>query len=205
MSEITAIEVQSKDKTRANLYLDDEFFAGIAIELVVKYQLKKGMQIDEKFLADIIFEDDKGKALSKAIKYIGSNLKSVRQIRDYLNKKEYVPEVVDYVVDKLKEYKYIDDEAYARAYISTYSCKYGKLKLKQNLRSKGIAEKTIDSVISEDDLKMQDSIDKVASKYLKNKEITKDTIIKLNRFLYSRGYDFDQINSYINSLKNTEE
>ena len=92
MSKITAIEVQAKDKSRANIYLDDEFFAGISIELVIKHQLKKDMDIDDKFLADIIFEDDKGKALAKAIKYMGSNLKSCAQIRDYLRKKEYATE-----------------------------------------------------------------------------------------------------------------
>ena len=205
MSKITALEVQVKDKSRANLYLDDEFFAGISIELVVKHQLKKDMEVDEKFLADIIFEDDKGKALSKAIKYMGSNIKSCSQIREYLRKKEYAPEIIDYVIDKMKEYKYLDDEAYAKAYISAYSYKYGKIKLIQALKSKGISDKTIDSVFAEEDLKMQDSIDKVASKYLKNKEITSETIIKLNRFLYSRGYEFDQINSYINGLKQNND
>lgn len=201
MSEITAIEVQSKDKTRANLYLDGEFFAGVSIELCMKYQLKKGSEIDEKFLADIIFEDDKGKALNKAVKYMGANLKTCYQIRDYLRKKEYAPEIIDYVIDKMKEYKYLDDEQYVRAFVSTYSNKYGKLKLIQALKSKGITDKTIDTVLAEDDLKVQDSIGKVASKYLKNKEITQETLIKLNRFLYSRGYEFDQINSYINELK----
>ena len=201
MSKITAIEVQAKDKSRANIYLDDEFFAGISIELVIKHQLKKDMDIDDKFLADIIFEDDKGKALAKAIKYMGSNLKSCAQIRDYLRKKEYATEIIDYVIDKMKEYKYLDDESYARAYISAYSNKYGKLKLIQALKGKGITDKTIDTVFEEDDLKMQDSIDKVASKYLKNKEITQETLVKLNRFLYSRGYEFDQINSYIRGLK----
>ena len=102
MSKITALEVQVKDKSRANLYLDDEFFAGVSIELVVKHQLKKDMEVDEKFLADIIFEDDKGKALSKAIKYMGSNIKSCSQIREYLRKKEYAPEIIDYVIDKMK-------------------------------------------------------------------------------------------------------
>ena len=37
MSEITSIDLQAKDKNRANLYVDGEFFAGISIELCVKY------------------------------------------------------------------------------------------------------------------------------------------------------------------------
>ena len=204
MSEITAIEVQSRDKTRANVYLDGEFFAGVSIELCVKHSLKKGQEVDEKFLQELIFEDDKGKALSKAVKYMGANLKSCQQIREYLKKKEYSKDIIDYVIDKMKEYKYLDDEAYARAYISTYSSKCGKLKLIQALKAKGIKDTTIDNVFAEDELKMQDSIDKVASKYLKNKELTQETLIKLNRFLYSRGYEFDQINSYINSLKSNK-
>ena len=202
MSEITAIEVQSKDKSRANVYLDGEFFAGVSIELCVKHSLKKGQEVDEAFLQELIFEDDKGKALSKAVKYMGANLKSCQQIREYLKKKEYSKEIIDYVIDKMREYKYLDDDAYARAYIATYSSKYGRLKLIQALKGKGITEATIDNVFAEDELKMQDSIDKVAQKYLKNKELNQDTYIKLNRFLYSRGYDFEQINSYINSLKN---
>ena len=201
MSEITSIEVQQKDKTRANLYLDDKFYAGISIELVVKHQLKKGKEVDETFLSEIIFEDEKGKALSKAVKYISSNLKTTQQIRDYLRKKEYNPQIVDYVIDKMIEYKYLDDEAYAKTYISTYSSKFGKMKLISQLKAKGIKESTIDSVFS-DDVKMEDSIQKVAEKYLKNKEIKPDIYMKLSRFLYSRGYEFDDINSCINEIKN---
>ena len=201
MSEITSIEVQQKDKTRANLYLDDKFYSGISIELVVKYQLKKGREIDENFLSEIIFEDEKGKALSKAVKYISSNLKTTQQIRDYLRKKEYNQQIVDYVIDMMTEYKYLDDEAYAKAYISTYSSKFGKMKLISQLKAKGVKDSTIDSVFS-DDVKMEDSIQKVAEKYLKNKEIKSDTYVKLSRFLYSRGYEFDDINSCINEIKN---
>ena len=200
MSEITTIEVQQKDKSRANIYLDDEFYAGISIELCVKYQLKKGKEIDEKFLSEIIFEDEKGKALSKAVKYISTTLKTTQQIRDYLRKKEYSSEVIDYVIDKMNEYKYLDDEAYAKAYISTYSSKFGKIRLINQLKSKGIKDSVIDSVFN-DDIKIENSLEKVAEKYLKNKELNRETFAKLSRFLYSRGYEFEQINAYINSLK----
>lgn len=202
MSEITTLEVQNKDKTRANLYLDGEFFAGISIELCVKYGLKKGLEVDEKFLSEIIFEDNKGKALSKAINYMGSSIKCTKQIKDYLKKKEYSSDVIEYVINKMQEYKYLDDYAYCRAYISTYSSKYGKLKLISSLRSKGVKEEIIDEVIEEDNLK--DSIENVAKKYMKNKEFSKENLIKLNRFLYSRGYDFDSINTTINKLKSED-
>ena len=201
MSEITSIEVQDKDKSRANLYLDGEFYAGISIELCVKHQLKKGLVVDDDFLSEIIFEDSKGKALSKAIKYMGSAIKSSQQIRDYLKKKEYTSDVIDYVIDKMVEYKYLDDVNYCKSFIATYSNKYGKLKLISALKSKGISESIIDEVFTED-VRLQDSIDKVAEKYLKNKIINSETLIKLNRFLYSRGYEFDKINECVNRIRN---
>lgn len=200
MPEITKIEVQQKDKTRANLYLDDKFFTGIAVELCVKFGLKKGMEIDEKFIQDIVFEDEKSKAMNKAVGYISSSLKTAKQIREYLKKKEYSPQTIDYVIDKMKEYKYLDDEAYAKAFIHTYSSKYGKMKLISALKSKGISDNVIDTIFAEETLP-ESNLPKVAEKYLKNKEVTRETLNKLSRFLYSRGYEFDEINSYINQLK----
>lgn len=204
MSEITSIEVQKKDDRRANLYLDDKFYAGVSIELIMRHQLKKGMEVDREFLDEIILEDEKVKALDKAVKYIGSTLKTTRQIRDYLRKKEYNSQTIDYVISKMIEYKYLDDTAYAKAFISTYSNKYGKMKLISALKSKGVSDSVIDEVFASDDLKIDDSIDKTAEKYLKNKIKNNDTFMKLSRFLYSRGYEFDDIKSCINRLKGEE-
>lgn len=204
MSEITNLEIQKKDDRRVNLYLDDKFYAGISIELVMKHHLKKGVEIEKSDLDSLILEDEKGKALDKAVKYISSTLKTTKQIRDYLKKKEYNPQTIDYVIDKMQEYKYLDDEAYAKAFISTYSNKYGKLKLVSALKSKGVSENVIDSVLSADDLKMENSIEATANKYLRNKPRTNETYMKLSRFLYSRGYEFDDIKSLINELKEEE-
>ena len=104
MCQITKIEVQSKDKTRANLYIDDKFCCGISIELVMKHGLKKDMKIDENYIKEIVLEDEKSKAMNKAVNYISSTLKTAKQIREYLRKKEYLPETIDYVIDK---YKYL--------------------------------------------------------------------------------------------------
>lgn len=197
---ITKIEVQKNHDDRANLYVDDKFYAGIAIELVMKHGLKKGLEIDKETLDEIILNDEKGHALSKAVKYISSNLKTTKQIKDYLKKKEYNPQTIDYVIDKMNEYKYLDDEGYAKAFVLTYSKKYGKLKLVAALRSKGVADSIIDEVLEPDNLP-ESNIKAVADKYLKNKERNSQTYLKLSRFLYSRGYEFDEINRLINEYK----
>ena len=80
----------------------------------------------------------------------------------------------------------------------TYGKKYGKLKLKSQLKVKGASEEIIECVLEDNKV---DSIESVASKYLKNKVMSYEVSQKLFRFLYSRGYEFDEINSYINKLK----
>lgn len=195
--------MQKKDETRANIYLDDAFYSGISIESVIKNHLKKGMEIDRDALDEIILADEKTVAMSKAVKYMGGALKTKKQIRDYLKKKEFGVPTIEYVIDKMIEYKYLDDEAYARSFMLTYSSKYGKLKLKSQLKQKGVAETIIETLLNEE-IEIEDSLEKVAEKYLKNKEINEKNIIKLARFLSSRGYEFDKINGYISRLRKGE-
>ena len=195
---ITKLEVQKNDKNRVNLYVDDEFYSGIPAELVYLEHLKTGLEIDEKDLKKIIFENEKSKAMSRVTKYIGSSLKTQKQIRDYLRKKEYSDDTIEFVMSKLAEYNYIDDKKYAQAYVLTYGKKYGKLKLKSQLKVKGVSEEIIECVLEDNKV---DSIESVASKYLKNKVMSYEVSQKLFRFLYSRGYESDEINSYINKLK----
>ncbi len=203
MSIITKIEVQKKNENRANIYLDEKFYSGISLEAVIKNHLKNGIEINKDDLDKIILDDEKTVAMSKATKYMGGALKTKKQIRDYLKKKEYAPNTIEYVIAKLEEYNYIDDEAYAKAFVLTYSNKYGKLKLKAMLKQKGVSDKIVDEVLG-DDGEVQDSLEKTATKYLKNKELNEKNILKLSRFLYSRGYEFDKINSYISTLKKGE-
>ena len=198
--QITGIEFQKRHDDRVNLYVDDEFYAGVSVELILKEQLKKGMEISKEELDQIILEDEKGSAFNKAVKYLSSTLKTEKQIKEYLKKKAYNPSTIEYVLDKLKEYKYLDDENYSRSFVLTYSNKYGKLKLISALKSKGVSDRIIDSVFSED-LELESNIRPIAEKYLKNKEKNPQTYMKLSRFLYSRGYEFDEINRLINELK----
>ena len=199
MATITKIEVQKNNKERANIYIDDKFYAGVNIELVMKYGLKKGQELSDDLFDRVLFEDLKSEAFNKAIKYIGSSLKSIKQLKDYLKKKEYPEDVIEFVIEKLCEYKYLDDYNFAKSFVLTYSNKYGRLKLMSQLRMKGVDENIIDDVFNEN--KVETNIENIARKYLKNKNITNETWLKLSRFLYSRGYEFEDINRIVEILK----
>lgn len=200
MSLITKIEPQAKNKDRVNIFLDGEFKLGCSLELAMVNHLKVNTEISDEQLEKLVFENEKGQALNKAVTLLGKNLKTRRQMRTYLNDKGYSKNIVDYVIDKLSEYNYINDINYATIYIKSVKNKYGKLKIINNLRQKGISEKDIDEVMQEFESDTQ-SILTLAQKYMKNKEINQDNMAKLYRHLLSKGFGYDEVNSIVRSIK----
>ena len=126
MPKITSLTVQTKNKNRCNLFIDGEFFAGISIETAIKNRLKVGMEVDEKFISEVILESEKNQALVKATEYITKYLKTKYQVKDYLIRKGYSEEIAWYCVDKLKEYNYIDDVEYSKRFIESQAKNNGK-------------------------------------------------------------------------------
>ena len=116
MGKITSLSVQKNNKNRVNVFIDDEFSAGLSLESVYKYSLKVGLELDKEKLNQIVSENEKADAITKATAYISKAIKTKRQVKDYLIKKGYSEELAYQVVDKLKEYGYIDDKEYSKRY-----------------------------------------------------------------------------------------
>lgn len=194
MSKITKIEVQKKDKNRVNLYVDDEFYHGLALDTVVKHGLKVGDDIDEKHFSDIVLESERITLFNKCLDYIGSSYKTAKQVRDYLKRKDYDSALIDETLAKLKEYRVLDDANFAQMYISTYKTKYGNNMLKKKLLEKGVSKTTIDTLLDENDTD-EDVVRHLALKKLGSKEPTFENLAKVMRFLVGRGFDYDIVNS----------
>ncbi len=200
MSKITKIEPQVKNKDRVNIYLDGEFKLGCSLELAMLNHLKNDVEISDEQLEQLVFENEKTQALNKAVTLLGKNLKTRRQMRTYLNDKGYSKTIVDYVLEKLSEYNYINDINYAKIYIRSVKNKYGKVKIIANLRQKGVSDKDIDEVMQEFESDT-DSIMVLAQKYMKNKEVNQDNVAKLYRHLLSKGFGYDEVNSVVREIK----
>ena len=198
MKTITQIKVQSADKNRVNLYLDNKFFCGLEMETAVKHGLKVGTIITEDKLSQIQEESEKLTAYTKVLKLISTRYKTQKEVERYLYDKGYLPSVVYFVIAKLNEYHYIDDERYIQSYISSHKNSCGKLKLKQQLMLKGAPESLIDEALNNDDFEQTDEISKLAEKYMKNKEDTKENYLKLFKYLMNKGFEYDEIKQVLN-------
>lgn len=205
MGRITKLEIQKKNKQKVNLYIDDEFYSRLYLDTCVKNGLKVGLDIEDEKLKNIISESEKVLALNFVAKYVTNALKTKKQVIDYLKKKEFNDEVISYVMEKLQEYKYIDDVNYIRSYVNAYSNKFGKSKLIQNLKQKGVSQKDINMFFDEVELSEQDKCYELALKKSKNLELNEKNQQKIFRFLVSRGFDYDDIKNAMNKLKENKD
>ena len=193
MKTITALKIQKRDKNRVNLFLDNKYFCALELETTLKNSLKVGTIITEEKLVEIQLESEKQSALTKALKLVSTRYKTQREVERYLYEKGYVSQIVYYVLSKLLEYHYIDDERYVASFVSAHKNTCGKLKIKQQLLQKGVSESLIDSALNDDEFEQDDEIKRLAEKYMKSKEDTKENYIKLFRYLMSKGFEYDEI------------
>lgn len=181
------MEAQKRNKNRVNLYLDDEFFCGLSLETVMRNHLKEGQQISEQNIEYLKNETEKQIALEKATGYIAKCQKTKKQINDYLLKKGFEEDIASFVLEKLGEYHFVDDELFAKSYVKTKSKNCGKRKLEYELKQKGIDEQIINDSI-ENFCEDEKTVGPVLDKYLKNKTLDLKTKQKAYRFLVSHGY-----------------
>lgn len=189
------LSLKLKSKKDANVFVASTDIGEYDLfsEIIVKYSLVNGEIDDEKFKR-AVKESMEKIAFNVAVKYASSKLKTEKQIRDYLYKKEFKKATILPVIEKLKEYGVIDDKIYMESYIKS-NPNFSKNKLKQKLIMSGISKDLIDDKLN--DLEDEDSCLTNANKFLKNKIMDQKTREKLIRRLTYLGYSWDSINSVL--------
>lgn len=201
MRKITAITAQERKKDRVNLFVDGEFFAGVSLETAMKLRLKVGDEVDTDGLNAILTESERAEAVQKAADYALKNLKTKRQVKDYLTRRGYSEETVWYAVDKLKEYGYIDDAEYSRRFIESTARRQGRRLTEYKLMAKGVKKEDITVAYENAEVNDVENARALCEKYLKNKEKTKENVLKAYKYLIGKGFSYEQAESAIAPFK----
>lgn len=157
---------------------------------LLKTKLKVGDDINKETLEEYQFEYEKLTAFDKAINLLSSGMKTKKQISTYLKDKGYMPKVCNFVLDKLIEYKYVDDQTYASCYTKMTSKSKGKRAIAYEMRQKGVSDEIIASCLDEIADQKEVALS-LAQKYIKNKPKDQKTKEKLYRHLVSKGFSHE--------------
>lgn len=171
-------------------------------DVIVKYSIGIGKEIEKESFLKAVDESNYIICLNCATNYLGSRLRTSKQLKEYLRKKEFDKNIILKVIEKLNEYKVLNDEEYAKSFVKVNANKYSKRALEQKLMQKGVNKQNLEQSLEECDDK--ETCVMFANKFIKNKEINRQIIEKLIRHLQYKGFNFEDINYTLKKLKLNE-
>ena len=124
-------------------------------------------EIDDDLYCKLINDNKVYELYEAAIKYISIRLRSVKEVRDYLLKRDNDVYIIDCVCDKLIKNKYLDDDRFAKAYIKDKLnfTTMGDYKIRKELERLGIYDSIIEENISLiDDVFLEERMKKIIEK-----------------------------------------
>ena len=202
---ITKIEVQKKRKDRYNIFIDDEFRFGLDEGTLIKFDLRKGIEITQEEIEKIEKEEVNAKAFNTAANFLKTRERSKKEIRDKLKTKEYLPATIEKVLEKLERLNIVNDKRFAEVFVrDRMKLKpKGKRVLQMELMQKGINKDIIEEVLqdlvgNEQEIELAKKVlAKAEKKYSGfDKNVKRDKTI---RYLLSKGFSYDIVEKVLGS------
>lgn len=212
MKKITKISIQQNGE-RYNLFLDEEFFCGITEDTLVKLKLKKGMEVDEEALEEIVKEENNNKCFNYAVFLLGKRNYFEKVLVEKLKAKEYEDEAIHFALEKLYGYGYLNDTRLTEAFVKDKKrfSKKGPRYIANALKFKGVDGDVIKQAI-EDHYQDDEAFENCKSllekkiEYYKRKSADHYTLKgKLYAFLAQRGYSSDVIKKAVEEVIREQE
>ena len=190
------IKYKKLSNNKYKLFLDNN-------ENIILYEntiLDSNLLITKKIdnVNDIINLNKKYDIYELSLKYINTKLRSEKELKEYLLKKEYEKKSIALVIDKLKNEGYINDELFAKAFISDKIRinNYGQNKIINELKKyeidNDIIEKSIENI---DNMEILNNINKIIDKKIKANKSYAGEVLKqrIMNDLINKGYYRDDI------------
>ncbi len=200
---ISKIEPQRR-KGRYNVYINETFAFGVDEEVLLRFELKKGLHVTPELQKKIEAEDSFAKAYSKTLSYLSHSLRTEKQIRDYLVKNE-IDLYTDRIIGTLKELKLIDDLIYAESYVRTMANvnQKGPRNIEQDLKQRGVSENTIMDALMEypEELQLENAVELAEKQWSKTRNRSGfESVQKVKQYLVNKGYSFEQADQAIAAI-----
>ncbi|MEF9951209.1 MAG: regulatory protein RecX [Clostridium sp.] len=171
------------------LELEDGNKIKVSIDILVKHKLKQDMDINPSQLYEVVTEESKIEAYNKALDIISFKDSTSFEIKNKLSKRGYSDDVIEYVIEKLSNYNFINDEKYAQnqlKYLEKYK-KQGKNKIMYSLKQKGVSKDILENLEFNEEIEYE-SAKSLFEKKLKQLENDPKKKEKIYRYLASRGF-----------------
>lgn len=192
---ITAIAAQAKTRRhlgeRVNIFIDGDYSFSLDTALIEKFQLGHGFQVDAITLERLLQADGDAKVRARALHFLSYRPRSRDEVRQRLIRDGWAEDVVDRVLDKLREQGYLNDAVFAGLWVEhrTLGKPRGANALQQELRRKGISKEIISEALP------------TASQELENAVVTARSILQSKSRQWSNLDDKERQTKLIQTLQ----
>ncbi len=181
-------------------------------QVIIFFQLTINHEVNDTLLNKVVELNNKWDVFYVALKSLNSRAKSIKEMKNYLVKKEYPLEYIDFAIDELKNKKYLDDRIFTKSYIQNQiiTTSRGPYRIVKELHDKGVDSDIIEDEIGAFDKDIQiEKINKIINKSIKSNH-TRGGVVLKNKIisdLITLGYEYSIINSIIDTytFKNDKE
>lgn len=211
MAKISEIKSDNKDINKVHIYVDGEYFKSTLTEISFNLKLYPGKEINREILNEIILKEDLLKCKNKALQIINGADQSEKNLKWKLKKYGFEENIIDRVMDSLREYDLINDEKLANNIIKDKRRikRFGKNRIYYDLLKKGIDKDLAQSEINrleDNDLELENAIISARKKnrILKDEDDRKK-YQKLSRHLSYKGFEYDIVKKAISKAMNSDD
>ena len=126
-----------------------------------------------------------------------------RELRQKLKEREYSAEEINETVLFLKEYRYLDDEAYVDRYIRSCAARKSRRQIRADLERKGVSREIIDLQLQEKTVDEDSQIRKLLQKkgYVPGKRLEPAEYWRIMGALGRRGFSGEAIRKAMESMR----
>ena len=157
------------DKRKSKVFLEEGFAFVLYRGEVERFGIEEGKELEADVYQRILTEVLLGRAKERALYLLKSSGKTEAWMKKKLKEAGYPEEAVDYAMNFLKEYGFINDRAYAESYVRSYGNRKSRRQLVYELSQKGVSQEEISEAFSQNQVDDMENARQLLRKRLKGK------------------------------------
>ena len=184
-----------KDKLHlTKLSLSDGRQVLVDNDLVFERSLKAGLEIDDKYLEELLFSSDYVRAKSRAVWYLDRSAHTEKGLYDKLVRAGFAKEACAKVIARFIEVGLLDDRRYAETLAERLiETNVSKREALQKMLSKGLPYDLAKAVLEETEADENTQIRNLIEKKYRNKLLAENGAKKVFDALARKGFSFGAI------------
>lgn len=192
---MTVTEIKPVNSKKSKVYIDEEFAFVLYKGEMRRYHLAEGQILENEVYHEIMQEVLLKRGKTRALHLLESMNRTEAQLRSKLIEGGYPLEIIELILEYVKEYQYIDDSRYVSEYLRTRGGTKSFRQMTFELQKKGISKEVVQEIANkENSTDESETIRRwTEKKHIEPERMSREEIWKFCQFLLRKGFRYEDI------------